>query len=181
MSHCIKKLWAGNTALFLMLAFGPLPLIMMLALGFSELVFNWVVLRRESVLQPRVGAEWVLLGLSVLSLWHLCGVSALQVGAGRMKGICSSFAPCPQCNSVALGCGERPEAIATHTSCHLAMTPEWELGERSIPIFLAALVGIFVTQKWGEMVEKKRRLKSDSSYVHCSCRELLDFLECVLL
>lgn len=162
-----------------MLAFGPLLLIMMLALGFSEFVFNWVVLWRESVQQPRVGAEWVLLGLSVRSLWHLCGVSAPLVEAGRTKGDLIFFCSLPTMHSVALGCGERPEAIATHPSCDLAMTPWLGAGRKKHPNVLGCLDWHLCNPETRR--KNKRRLKSDSGHVHCSCRDLLDFLECGLL
>lgn len=139
MSHCIKKLWAGNTALFLMLAFGPLPPIMMLALGFSELVFNWVVLWCESVLQPRVGAEWVLLGLSVLSLWHLCGVSALQVEAGRMKGDLVFFCSLPTMQLCCSGVWGKTRSNSNPYLLSFSYDPWMGAGRKKHPSLLGCL------------------------------------------
>lgn len=80
---------------------------------------------------PLEGTEWVWSGFCDLSPRHLCRASTPQVEVGRMKGELVLF--CPQWNSGALGCGEGPETIATHSSCDLTLAPDWELGERSIP------------------------------------------------
>lgn len=150
---------------------------LMLAPGFSETLFEWfcdvkgcciLCLKRE-LSECDQGSVFLACGTCVEILpykWKLEGWR--EIWSFLLLAL------------LLWGVGERPETIATHSSCDLAMAPDWELGERSILIFLAAQVGVFVTQKWGEIVKTKSRLRSDSSHVHCSCWDLLDFLECVL-